>query len=407
MENSSRKLFFSSAEILFGDLTNKETILSRIREIPASPRSIEKRITDMAENVTVKQTTGLQQAVVFSVALDKSVDVNDVARLAIVVWCCDSDHLYEELCCLIPLGGTVKGVNIITAFVSYFENQNININKIFCVTTDAAPAMVGKNKGFVKLLQDHIGRQVLSFHCIIHQESLCAKMSSLCLNFVMGTVIKIVNFIVSRSSLIHRQFKSLLQEMESAYMDLPLYSNVHWLSRGNVLNRFVSSLEAIKVFLDEKEQHFLELNNDDWLCKLMFLADITKHLNDLNLSLQGQGQTVLELFEQWKGFASKLDIFCHDITANTYKFFPNVKAHSNRFTVNRDELQKYVEALKGEFAKRGQDFQIHGPMFSYLIEPDLTDLTTTPFDPSLFEWMDVDNFEMQHIKFKSSELWTT
>ena len=104
---------------------------------------------------------------------------------------------------------------------------------------------------------------------------------------------------------------------------------------------------------------------------------------------------------------SKLDIFCRDITTNTYKYFPNVKAHSNRFTVNRDELQKYVEALKVEFARRGQDFQIHGPILSYLIKPDLTDLTTTPFDLSLFEWMGFDNYEMQHIEFKSSELWTT
>ena len=71
-----------------------------------------------------------------------------------------------------------------------------------------------------------------------------------CLNSVIETVIKIVNFIVSRSSLIHRQFKSLLQEMESAYTDLPLYSDVRCLSRDNVLNGFVSSLEAIKLFLD-------------------------------------------------------------------------------------------------------------------------------------------------------------
>jgi hypothetical protein len=74
-----KETFLSSAKILFSDLPNT---LSWIREIPASARSIERRITDMAENVTVKQTTGLQQAVVFSVALDESVDVNDVARLA-------------------------------------------------------------------------------------------------------------------------------------------------------------------------------------------------------------------------------------------------------------------------------------------------------------------------------------
>ena len=49
-----KETFLSSAEILFSDLPNKERILSRIREKPASPRSIERRITDMAENVTIK-----------------------------------------------------------------------------------------------------------------------------------------------------------------------------------------------------------------------------------------------------------------------------------------------------------------------------------------------------------------
>jgi CDGSH-type Zn-finger protein len=145
-----KETFLSSAEILFIDLPNKETILSRIREIPASVRSIERHITEMAENVTVIQTTGLQQAVGFSVALDKTVDVNEVEHLVTVARYCD-DRIYEELCCLIRLGATAKGEDI-TAFVSYFENQKININKIVCVTTDASPAMFGKNKGFVKLL---------------------------------------------------------------------------------------------------------------------------------------------------------------------------------------------------------------------------------------------------------------
>jgi hypothetical protein len=158
----------------------------------------------MAQNVTLKQTAGLQQALVFSVALDESVDVNDVTRLEIFAQCRYNDRIYEELCCLIPVGATAKGEDIRTAFLSYFENQNININKIFFVTTDASPAMIGKNKGFVKLRQDHIENQVLSFQCIIHQKRLCAKISSLCLNSVMETVIKKVNFIVSRSSLTHR-----------------------------------------------------------------------------------------------------------------------------------------------------------------------------------------------------------
>ena len=81
--------------------------------------------------------------VVFSIVLDETVDVNDVERVAIVARYCHNVRIYEELCCLIPLYGTVKGEDIITSFLSYFENQNIDLNKLFCVTTDGGPATVG------------------------------------------------------------------------------------------------------------------------------------------------------------------------------------------------------------------------------------------------------------------------
>ena len=140
--------------------------------------------------------------------------------------------------------------------------------------------------------------------------------------------------------------------MESEYIDLLLYNHVRWLSRGNVLNKFVSCLEHIEVFLNEKKQHFPELNNKEWLCQLMFLTDITKHFDKLNLRLQGQSQTALELFfEYWKGIATKLSIFLSDINTSTYKCFPNVKALANKSTIDKDKLITYVEALKEEFAK--------------------------------------------------------
>lgn len=138
--------------------------------------------------------------------------------------------------------------------------------------------------------------------------------------------------------------------MESEYVDLPLYSHVRWLSRGNVLNKFVSCLEHIQVFLNEKE-HFPELNDKEWLSKLMFLTDISKHLNELNLSLQGQSQTALELFEYWKGFATKLSILLFDINTSTYKYFPNVKALANKSTIDKDELTKMLKHLKRNFPK--------------------------------------------------------
>ena len=90
------------------------------------------------------------------------------------------------------------------------------------MTTDGAAAMVGNKKGFEKLLENHVRRKLLNFHCIIHQESLCAKSSSLNLGAVMTTVVKIVNYLVSHSSLVHRQLKSPLEEIDCEYGDLLL-----------------------------------------------------------------------------------------------------------------------------------------------------------------------------------------
>ena len=42
-----KETFLSSAEVLFRDLQNKDIILSRIREIPVSARSVERRISDL------------------------------------------------------------------------------------------------------------------------------------------------------------------------------------------------------------------------------------------------------------------------------------------------------------------------------------------------------------------------
>ena len=116
------------------------------------------------------------------------------------------------------------------------------------------------------------------------------------------TTVKIVNYLASHSSLVYRQFKSLLEEIDCEYEDLLLHSNVWWLSRGKVRTRFVCCLEAIKMFLDEKQKHVPKLEDENWLLKLMFLTDINTHLNELNLKLQGQCHTVLDLFSYWKPF---------------------------------------------------------------------------------------------------------
>src|SRR6218665_3301780 len=103
--------------------------------------------------------------------------------------------------------------------------------------------MTGVHSGLVGLMRkDTDFGKFVSFHCIIHQESLCGK--KLQLDSVMNVVMKIVNFIRARA-LNHRQFQLLLEEMEAEYGDLILHCDVRWLSKGKVLDRFFSLLPHI------------------------------------------------------------------------------------------------------------------------------------------------------------------
>ena len=141
-----KEAFLSCSDALFESLPNKETIKSRIKDIPTSARSVQRRIDEMAENVRAQQTAGLKDAAVFSIALDESVDVNDIPRLAVMARYCDST-VREELCCLKPMPDTTKGEDVAKALIEHFEERGINIRKVFAVTTDGAPAMVGRHKG--------------------------------------------------------------------------------------------------------------------------------------------------------------------------------------------------------------------------------------------------------------------
>ena len=193
-----------------------------------------------------------------------SVDINDIPRLAIVARYSNTE-VREELCCLKLMYDTTKGKDLVKTFIDHFDQKEVNIKKIFAVTTDGAPAMVGKHNGFVSLIEDKIGHPIMRFHCIIHQENLCAKISNSDLKQMMSTVTKIMNFLVGRSALTHRQFQTLPDEMVSAYQDIALHCNVRWLSCGKVLERFVECLDVIKSFMVGKGQSYSELDDKQWL----------------------------------------------------------------------------------------------------------------------------------------------
>uniref|UniRef100_A0A8C5I7P3 Uncharacterized protein n=1 Tax=Gouania willdenowi TaxID=441366 RepID=A0A8C5I7P3_GOUWI len=214
-------------------------IIKQIQDMPLSARTIHDRTIMMANQVEETQVKDINAAPFFSLALDESTDVSHLSQFSVIARYAAGDTLREESLAVLPIKGSTRGEDLFKSFMEFAHEKNLPMDKLLSVCTDGAPCMMGKNKGFVALLREHENRPILSFHCILHQEALCAQMCDGQLGEVMSLVIRVINFIVARA-LNDRQFKTLLDEVGNNYHGLLLHSNVRWLSRGKVLSRFAA-----------------------------------------------------------------------------------------------------------------------------------------------------------------------
>ena len=180
----------------------------------------------------------------------------------------------EEFANLVSLKDTTTGVNMFEAIKHVIDVLGLRLNNICGVTTDGAPAIIGKANGAVSLIEKEmrnngIERQLVRTHCIIHLEALCAK--SIKMQEVMREVIKLVNFVRARG-LYHRQFQQLLEEMDNQYGDLLYYSEVRWLSRSAMLQRVYQVRDELVKFVREKGMAVPEPNDQKWMADFAFLV---------------------------------------------------------------------------------------------------------------------------------------
>uniref|UniRef100_A0A8C7XU86 HAT C-terminal dimerisation domain-containing protein n=1 Tax=Oryzias sinensis TaxID=183150 RepID=A0A8C7XU86_9TELE len=225
------------------------------------------------------------------------------------------------------------------------------MDKLFSMFTDGAPCMVGKNRGFIAPLSEHEKRRILSFHYVWR-----AAWRG------MSLVIRVVNFVVARA-LNDRQFKALLDEVGNSYPGLLLHSNVRWLSRGKVLSHF-------------------ELADTEWLLKFYYLVDMTGHLNQLNVKMQGFGNTILSL--QQAVFA-----FENDIETGRLLHF--------------EKLAEFKDACIASDPVRHLHLQQLAGFTSNLLQS--SKCTVNSKDLSYIPGVSVRDFELQAADLKASDLW--
>lgn len=352
---------------------------SLMQTISLSRHTIANRIDDIAVelvNLLNKKISNFQS---FALCLDESTDMSDSAQLAIFIRGTDENfEITEELLNLKTLHGITKGTDIFEAFWKSFTENKLSASLLCGVATDGAKAMVGQNKGFIgifkkKMSELHIDTSdMYIFHCLIHQENLCSQ--SLQMNHVMDVVVKIVNFIRSRATN-HRKFQQYLIELESEYGDVIYFSKVRWLSRGKCLRRFFELKEEIDLFLKTENIFYKELTDQEWLLDLCFLVDITEHLNELNLRLQGENILIVYSCQAIESFRSKLKLWENQLTNNEATHFHEL----NNFYIANKTVKKYGELIKNlsaEFDRRFQEISKYSKNFELFSSPFNVDVTT-------------------------------
>lgn len=367
---------------------DKKDVIAAIQGIPLSAKSNTKRTEILAADNKRSLLELLEKAPCYAIALDESCDIADVEQMSIFVRFFDIENkeFREELLAVLPFKGQTRGEDLFKTFDDFMIKSNISYGKMVSLSTDGAPAMVGKEKGLVKRIKEK-NAGLLSYQCIIHQTALCGKLSDT-LKEVMDNLIKLINFMRSRSALQHRQFKVFLTECNSTYSDLLQHNNVRWLSKGEVIDRFWQIKPEVATFLQnlntsEAIKHLEFLANEQSMLALAFLKDILKHLNALNTELQGNGKLICDLIQSVSSFRRKLVIFEMDIETQELIHFPTTLECRNgsESEINVAAFSHFIEGLKKEFAGRFEEFSKIEKLSPFL---------KAPFEVSpAGEWTDV------------------
>ncbi|XP_065658813.1 general transcription factor II-I repeat domain-containing protein 2-like [Hydra vulgaris] len=181
--------------------------------------TVAERVNDIAADLRSQLTKFCKDVQAFSIAVDESTDVKDVAQMSVFIRGCSFKYdITEELLELIPMHSTTTGADLFLEIEKILDKYKHLITKFVPMVTDGAPAKSGLKKGLVGKLNEKIGKKINNFHCIIHQEVLCGK-------------------------------------------TIDLDSEVQWLSCHKVLKAFNNLKTKMFQFLETKEQDISDIKN--------------------------------------------------------------------------------------------------------------------------------------------------
>ncbi|KAG8236651.1 hypothetical protein J437_LFUL014497, partial [Ladona fulva] len=232
----------------------------------------------------------------------------------------------------IELKTTTKGKDVMEMISSFFESNGLQWKNVGGVCTDGAPAMLGSRLGFQMKVRELVPQEK-GMHCNIHRFALATKTLPKPLQEVLDSLLAIVNYIKS-SALNTCLFKELCNNMNSDHEVLLFYTAVRWLSKGNVVGRFL-----------EMEEKLLENG------RVAYLSGILDQLNELNLKLQDNIQA----------FILKLQNCRLKVNRRNLAMFEHLSTETEQSETGivdnlREEINNHLRALDSEIQRYFPEF---------------------------------------------------
>lgn len=332
-------------------LTNEA--VEKFKNIPLSSKTIARKIQCMSEDIESQlrgifddSKDGIHK--LWAIQLDESTDISGKAQLLSFLRFIRDGRIVNEYFFCRELHSTTTGKDIFELVDDSVKKFGLKWENCVSVCTDGAPSMQGRKKGFVS----HVLRQngnVEIVHCMIHREVLVSKSLQPELSATLMQVVKVVNYIKG-NHLRSRIFAALCEAMDSDYKCLLYHTEVRWLSKGKVLNRFVYLRAEIISFIDAENVNFEFLRDEIWWLKVSFLSDLFDKINHVNLSLQGAEENFITITGKLKSFYEKLGLWKSKIISSKFDTFPTVDVNPLKMEIKK-EIEETLDSLSQSFLK--------------------------------------------------------
>jgi len=108
---------------------------------------VAERVSDISSHLDSQLKKKVKSFVIFSVALDESTDISDVAQQAIFIRGVDETlSVIEELLGLVPTIDTITANDIFTYLVGVLNRMGIYWSRAVGIGTDSTPSMIAKKQ---------------------------------------------------------------------------------------------------------------------------------------------------------------------------------------------------------------------------------------------------------------------